>query len=373
MSLKETKGKTTVRQQGDLQIIMSNSASRHNYFAWPSVIRLQNGRIAVAASGYRLAHVCPFGKTVMSVSEDEGETYSAPAPIIDTVLDDRDAGLCVFGEKGLIVTSFNLTTEFQRAYVEKGLNFAYCQGYLDSITEEEECRYWGNTFRISSDCGVTFGGIHRSPVTSPHGPVQLSDGTVLWVGRAGNQTEDRIEAHSMNTEDGTMRYLGQIEPVFRNGKQEKLLSCEPHAIELPNGEILCHIRIQQRNGESEVFTTCQSKSSDGGRTWSKPVQILGDLEGAPSHLLRHSSGMLIATYGRREPPFGIRAMFSRDNGQTWDAGHVIYENTISRDLGYPATVELRDGKLATVFYAHIREDGPAVICQQKWRLEESEP
>ncbi len=372
MNLKEAKMNLTAKPSGDLQVIMSNPASRHAYFAWPSVIRLQNGRIAVAASGYRLAHVCPFGKTVMSVSDDEGETYSMPAPIIDTVLDDRDAGLCVFGERGLIVTSFNLTAQFQRAYVEKGLNFEYCQGYLDSITEEEERRYWGNTFRISHDCGITFGEIHHSPVTSPHGPMQLSDGTVLWVGRAGNQPEDRIEAYRINTGDGTMEYLGYIEPVFRNGNQEKLLSCEPHAIELPNGEILCHIRVQQMAGESMVFTTSQSKSSDGGRTWSKPVQILGDLEGAPSHLLQHSSGVLIATYGRREQPYGIRAMLSHDNGQTWDTGHIIYENIISRDLGYPATVELRDGSLATVFYAHIKEQGPAVICQQKWRLEEKE-
>ena len=94
-------------QIGDPKIVMDNPNSHHNYFGWPTVARLQNGKIAVAASGFRLRHVCPFGKAVMSVSEDEGAHYTAPAPIIDTVLDDRDTGLCPFGESGLVLTSFN--------------------------------------------------------------------------------------------------------------------------------------------------------------------------------------------------------------------------------------------------------------------------
>jgi len=32
-------------------------------------------------------------------------------------------------------------------------------------------------------------------------------------------------------------------------------------------------------------------------------------------------------------------------------------------------VELSDGSLLTVFYAHPAADQPAVIMQQKWRIE----
>ena len=40
-------------------------------------------------------------------------------------------------------------------------------------------------------------------------------------------------------------------------------------------------------------------------------------------------------------------------------------------MGYPATVELRDGSLLTVFYAKQNsDDEPAVIMGQKWRFEE---
>ena len=83
---------------GATQIIMSNPQSKHNYFAWPTAARLKDGKIAVAASGFRLRHVCPFGKTVASYSVNDGESYTAPEPVIDTVLDDRDGGILAFGE-----------------------------------------------------------------------------------------------------------------------------------------------------------------------------------------------------------------------------------------------------------------------------------
>ena len=50
----------------------------------------------------------------------------------------------------------------------------------------------------------------------------------------------------------------------------------------------------------------------------------------------------------------------------------MYENKYTADLGYPSTVELDDGSLLTVFYAHEgeRDATPAVIMQQKWKMEQ---
>ena len=62
-------------------------------------------------------------------------------------------------------------------------------------------------------------------------------------------------------------------------------------------------------------------------------------------------------------------MFSTDDGKTWDTGYDIYVNGISNDLGYPATIELSDGSLLTVFYAKTSEESPAVIMQQRWTFE----
>ena len=80
--------------------VMSNPTSKHNYFAWPTVARLKNGRLAVVASGFRIQHVCPFGKTVLSFSEDEGKTYTRPAPVIAEMAENADLFVCegMFGE-----------------------------------------------------------------------------------------------------------------------------------------------------------------------------------------------------------------------------------------------------------------------------------
>ncbi len=348
---------------GAPEIIMSNPMSKHGYFGWPSAARLKNGRIAVGASGFRLTHICPFGKAVVSFSDDDGKTYTYPAPVIDTVLDDRDAGLTVFGESGLIVSSFNNTIAFQRDHCQA--NKTYCNAYLDMITIEEQNAVHGSTFRVSFDNGITYGPLYRAPVTSPHGPVELRDGTILWVGRAFDTSSgDFVRAYTIDPHTGESTFVGEIEAIFENGV--RLTSCEPHTIELDDGTLICHIRVQDREGK--FFTIYQSESSDAGKTWSKPHKLLGDKGGSPAHLIKHSSGMLISCYGYREFPYGIRAMFSTDGGKTWDTDSVIYLNEISADLGYPESVELSDGSLLTVFYARPEKGAPAVIMQQKWRF-----
>lgn len=354
---------------GPVTTVMENPLSRHCYFGWPTVERLQDGRLAVAASGYRIRHICPFGKTVLSFSQDEGRSFSSPAPVIDTLLDDRDGGLLAFGKSSLLVTSFNNSKRVQQ---EAPKLSPYAAAYLDSLSDEDEAQALGSSFRISHDGGATFGPLHKSPITSPHGPALLGDGTILWVGRTFSPHDVKMENDAIGayrlSEDGSMEPLGKIEAVTENNRE--LLSCEPHAIALSDGSVLCHFRVQDYPYR-EFFTTYQSRSLDGGKTWSKPRAVLPPFGGAPSHLMLHSSGVLIASYGYRAAPYGIRVMFSRDLGEHWELDHELYRNPHSPDLGYPSTVELSDGSLFTVFYAHsrpLKEWPGAEILAQRWRL-----
>ena len=57
-----------------VRTIIENPTGKHNYFGWPSVTRLPDGKIAAVCSGFRLEHICPFGKAVMALSEDNGKT-----------------------------------------------------------------------------------------------------------------------------------------------------------------------------------------------------------------------------------------------------------------------------------------------------------
>ncbi len=360
------------------RVICENPDSPFGYFGWPSVTRLPDGALAVACSGLRLSHVCPFGKGVICYSRDEGEHWTALAIVLDTPLDDRDCGLTVFGGGRVMLSSFNNTTAFQRRSnrrreesedpVERALG-ALVRAYLDAVEASgREREYLGSTCRISADGGYSFGPVRRCPVTAPHGPLALRDGALLYVGRRFSEDDSfaqdgRPYVEAWRSEDGeTWRRLGAVENLWDGSRL--LLSCEPHAAELPDGRILVHIRVQ--GGSSPTFTLFQTESADGGRTFTKPRQLLERQGGAPAHLLRHSGGMLMSLYGYRQAPYGIRAMFSRDDGEHWDADWVLYDGGGNADLGYPATVERADGTLLTVYYENT--GGRAVIKCCCWAL-----
>ncbi len=362
------------------RILMANDESPFMYYAWPSITRLPDGAIALAASGLRLLHVCPFGKAVISYSRDEGQSWTLPAVAIDTPLDDRDCGLTVFGENRMILTSFNNTTAMQRARNERAkelaqtdLEKARCSlvdaylNYIDAMGSQDD--YLGSTYRISDDGGYTFGPICKMPVTAPHGPCCLSDGSLLYVGRRFSSddafddgSEPYIECWKFDENDVPYKFSA-IENVC--DEHGILNSCEPHAIQLPDGTIIVHIRVQ-RGGEHRVFTIYQSISTDGGRTFTHPEPLLAPLGGSPAHLLRHSSGTLISVYVVREAPYGIRAMLSHDGGKTWDTDWTLDDECSAPDLGYPATVELKDGSLLTIYYEN--DHGVSRIVGKTWEL-----
>src|SRR5262249_52822837 len=89
---------------------------------------------------------------------------------------------------------------------------------------------------------------------------------------------------------------------------------------------------------------------------SVPVPDTG--EGNPPHLLKLQDGQLCLTYGNRANPYGIFARLSSDAGQTWSLPITLRADGGGRDLGYPRSVQRRDGKVVTVYYFWDEKTGP---------------
>ena len=89
--------------------------------------------------------------------------------------------------------------------------------------------------------------------------------------------------------------------------------------------------------------------------------------GSQPHIIRHSSGKLLCFVGVRDGAVGVRVLVSEDEGKSWRVS-VMSDGATSNDIGYPATAELSDGTLYTVWYERPSNDEPATIRGIHWKL-----
>ena len=330
----------------------------HLYHGWPTLARRGNGELLAVCSGGREAHVCPFGRVELMRSKDDGKTWSFPRVLIDGPIDDRDAGVVETAKGSLLVTTFTALAyeeRLQKAMAakpgdeaawpeEKIRRWQATHNRIDAVQREVELGSW---MIRSTDGGRSWSAPYRCPVNSPHGPVQLSDGRLLyagklfWYGRAG-QHQGRIGVCESADDGQSWRWLAEI--PARPGDDFNEYH-ELHAVEAADGRIVAHIRNHNKTNEKE---TLQSESSDGGKTWSMAHPI--GVWGYPSHLLRLRDDRLLMSYGHRRDPLGNQARVSEDHGRSWSAAMSISSDGTPTDFGYPSPVELGDGSLLTVWY-----------------------
>lgn len=351
-------------------IVGRSTESIFKYQGWPTVCRDENGTLFVACSGHRLAHVCPFGKNLMYTSIDEGDSWSDPAIINDTPLDDRDAGLTPLGDGKILMTYFNNSAAF---YIDRDKNnpsvdpfVSAAYGVWNKLPEEKKVA--GSYCMLSRDGGMSFGERSESPVSTPHGPIKLSDGRLLYLGRGTTHRdipEDGIYACESTDDGASWNILSRI-PKSDDMTDAELM-CEPHLVELNDSTLLGAIRVQT-SGKGLYFTIYTCTSSDGGRTWTTPEAT--GICGSPPHLILHSSGAVILTYARRVAPLGEYARISLDGGKSWSEEKSIGPESPVPDCGYPSSAELSDGSVITVYYQRYEKDNYCSVLYTKWTLDE---
>ena len=316
------------------------------YCGWPTVARLASGRLMVVWSGGREAHVCPFGRVDCMVSDDEGTSWTWPRTLLDSDLDDRDAGVLETAKGTLLVTTFTSLAYvpiLERALREKSRDtprFAAWEAAHRRLTDEERRQQLGTWMIRSTDGGQTWSPRYDSLVNSPHGPIQLRDGRLLYA--------------------VTWEWLAGI--PAREGDDPNQYH-ELHGVETDDGRLIVHIRNHNRANSQENL---QTESEDGGRTWSTPHPI--GVWGIPSHLMKLRDGRLLMTHGHRRAPIGNQCRLSSDGGRTWSEPIIIYDQAKSTDMGYPSTVELTGGDLLTIWYERLEDSPRAVLRQLRWRL-----
>lgn len=342
------------------------------YPAWATLAQRRSGELVVSYSGGREGHVCPFGRVEMMRSFDQGETWSWPQVLMDTPIDDRDSGIVETARGSLLATTFT-SVAFEKVFQEaKGWDADRVDRWkavYRSTTAEQRKSLLGAWMVRSTDNGHLWSQPYRVPMMSPHGPILLRNGHLLYAGLEYPGPPRRVGAWT-STDDGlTWKLLGEI--PTRPGDDSEHYH-ELHAVETASGKLIAQIRNHNKTNERE---TLQSESSDGGKTWSTPRAI--GVWGLPSHLIRLRDGRLLMSYGYRRPPRGNHARISEDEGRNWSEPIVLSDDGTG-DLGYPSTVQLPSGEMLTVWYEARRSGSTAVklpdpplsvLRQARWSLE----
>lgn len=358
-------------------VVCSVEQGPGNYFGWPSVAKLDDGTVVAGASGFRWDHICPFGKSVLCYSKDQGETFDVPQVVHNDLIDNRDVGVIALGGGKFGITWFSLDVrvyDMSRWMTQE--QYAACLEYMDTWKDDTVQTLVGSWTKITQDGGRTWTRPIRVPVSAPHGYIVLRDGSLGYLGKGFRE--------DLNGPGGDLQYVVSRDGGFTwsvvgtvplpEGESRKDYH-EPHVIELQDGRLMgairYHIKRERKAGDThgEGLDTCLVFSEDGGRSWTEPKRM--HVGGSPPHLLRHSSGAIVMTYGWRSPGYGQRAVVSWDEGQSWSEELIIRDDGERDDLGYPCSVELNDGSIYTVYYQPLPGKHAASLQWSRWKLPEN--
>jgi sialidase-1 len=264
-------------------------------------------------------------------------------------------------KKGTIIVSWFTSLAFD----EKKYQTPYPEDLIktwrrhsEKLSQETRKQWLGSWIRRSVDNGKTWDDPIKVHGSAPHGPVELSDGRLLYAGISYWDDVPAISVEESKDDGVSWKPIGII-PI-PPGDDMKYYH-EPHAVEVEKGKIVVLIRYEKD------YVMMQSESADGGKTWT--VAHSAGIWGCPPHLLKVRDGRIIVVYGYRKEPFSERACISNDNGKTWQIdSEIILNGAINGDLGYPASVELGDGSIFTVYYQIEKTGEKTCLMGTKWKL-----
>jgi hypothetical protein len=245
-------------------------------------------------------------------------------------------------------------------------------GFPRPFPNEYPCRTPGTFWAWSETLGLAWRPDHvrfLAPDIVPCGPIhRCRDGRILVPAYAFPGSAKEYDPGSMSsvllvsTDEG-QRWSAPLE--MARGAPGVRGFCEPAAVETRPGVLRALHRVETRTSGPDCCFWA-NESLDGGRTWTAP-EPTGILSGACPRLLPLADGRLLLTFGRRFPPFGIRAMISEDGGANWGDTAWILREAKNGNQGYTSAVELDGGRMFTATYTENAK-GVTGLVGTFWRL-----
>jgi photosystem II stability/assembly factor-like uncharacterized protein len=259
------------------------------------------------------------GRAEIMRSADGGKTWSRPRVLIDTPWDDRAPNFCQLDDGTILCSLFTYpgpsASDLARDPAKTPLT--------GIIRSQDNGRTWERKVR-------------RLPVPfvadATDGPIiKLRDGSAL-ICVYGKTAKARHESVAFCRSTDRGRTWSLLSTVATDHEMS-----ETSVTQLPDGRL---VLISRPEGDL-------AWSSDGGRTWTKPVPFGVRL--FEPRLLTLRDGTLLCLHGSYGAG-GLRAMFSTDFGKTWLCPAPKWGFPIDPSVyGYAQAVELADGSVWAVY------------------------
>lgn len=230
-------------------------------------------------------------------------------------------------------------------------------------------------FYISHDRARTWDGPYAWPTFGQTGVSARTDYQVLgpqdalFFLSANKADGSEGQVFCARTRDGgaSFEFVSNIGPEIK-GEGWAIM---PASLRLPDGGILVARRCGEPVGGDRPWRHWIDlyRSDDEGASWrftSTPVPNAG-INGNPPTLNRLPDGRLCLVHGFRDKPYGIRAVLSENDGQTWSEPIHLRDDGGGPDLGYPRTVVRADGTVVTAHYFADTLDGERYIAATRWK------
>lgn len=301
-------------------VIIAKDPTRH--LAFPDVCQLRSKELFVV---YRdgAKHVDSSGRIMLVRGRAVGSDleFQEPEVVCDTDWDDRDPSVVELSNGTILINFFRL-------------NIHTGEIRLSVIS--------------SVDAGQSWAPIHTIAFPEFSEGLACSDAILempsgdLVMAVYGKADDGQSGSYMIRSSDGGLTWpilmplaVSNV-PIFE----------EPSLALFPDGRIRALLRTDHK-GCGYVY---QTESSDFGMTWFLPEK--SKVWGYPQDLLVLQDGQLLVTYGYRQLPTGIRMCVGSPDSilSIEKEGILRSDGHDDGELGYPSSVELKEGEILTVYY-----------------------
>lgn len=316
--------------------------------AYPVIARAASGKLIAAwsVSGPKNSD----GRIAVSASEDGGRSWSEPVTAIDTPRQfDGDPSLIIDGKRIMVVPSTVVPPN----------KIAKSEVWMAS--SDDDGRSWSKPVEIKTGFKYFVGKRHIG--------LKLNDGTLvmpasydIWAEKgtpAKTEGEMDLKAGVLLSKDGGATWSSHIDLHLFAPKVTPFATggvVEPAIVELANGDLYMLLRT----GTEYLY---ESRSSDGGKTWSAPVQSKLQGHNTPASLWRLDGlpNEIIAIWNnspRNRYPLSVA--ISADGGKTWSRPRDVARSD-SLQISYPGITQDAAGTFVAVWQEQLPDGGGRAI------------